>query len=148
MKIQVGRCEQRNRNVSGKSFLPSRTGDGRLFRLRIRHDVDKLSRTAPQAIKAEFQINGRDILPHRGTLHVDNLAFPSLYLDISLDTGAKSIHVHQLRRESMEGRATETDERLLLDLDPNDDLIIKDADGKVLQIEDVSKFVLRRFLYR
>lgn len=113
----------------------------------IRHDADKLNKTAGPALKGDIEINRRELIPNEGTLNVDNLTFPAIYLAIRLDTSAQSIHVHQLRRE-MEGMSEETDERLLLELDANDQIVIKDASGTRLDIAGVSKNVLARFLNR
>jgi len=116
--------------------------------IRIKQDAEKLNQTSRPAIKGEMRINGRELIPTEDTLYVDNLAFPALYLDIRLDVGARSIHIHQLRRESLEGRGRETDERLTLDLDTINDLAIKDSEGNSLSLEDASKYILRRFLNR
>ena len=95
-----------------------------------------------------MRINGRELIPSGHTLFVDNLLYPAIYLDVRLDPHAQSIHIHQLRRESMEGRGKQTDERLSLELDPNDQIVIKDPNGNRLTAEGVSKYVLGRFINR
>ena len=95
-----------------------------------------------------MRINGRELIPSSNTLFVDNLVYPALYLDVQLDTHEQSINIHQLRRESMEGRGTKTDERLSLELDPNDQIVIKDPHGNRITVEGVSKYVLGRFINR
>jgi hypothetical protein len=140
--------EERRRMHHSEVFGPEA---GRMWRAvvaQIKHDADKLNKTALQAIKDNMRINGRELIPSDDTLFVDNLVYPALYLDVRLDTSSQSIHIHQLRRESMEGRGAQTDERILLELDPDDQIVIKDADGNRLTVECVSKYVLGRFLNR
>jgi hypothetical protein len=114
----------------------------------IRHDADKLNSVASSRIKDKMRVNGRGSTPGDLTLHVDNIAFPAIYLDIHLDRDAESIHIHQLRRESDEGNSAETDERILLVLTKENEMVIRDVNGKPLSIEETSKYILGRFLDR
>lgn len=140
--------EQRRQLHFDQVFGPMASRTWQAFVARINHDADKLNKNSLPRIKDKMRINGRDLIPSGDTLNVDNIAFPAIYLDVRLDTGARSIHIHQLYRESLEGKGKQTDERLLLELDVNDQIIIKDSTGKQLTVEEASRYVLGRFLDR
>lgn len=140
--------EEGRRQHHGEVFAPAAARKWQEIVAQIKSDADKLSRTARDAIKDNMRINGRELIPSGDTLFVDNLVYPAIYLDIQLDTRAQCIHIHQLRRDSMEGRGTKTDERLSLELDPNDQIVIKDPHGNRITVEGVSKYVLGRFINR
>src|SRR6185436_12403141 len=140
--------EEGRRQHHEEVFAPAAERKWREIVAQIKSDADKLSRTARDAIKDNMRINGRELIPSGDTLFVDNLVYPAIYLDVRLDTHAQSIHIHQLLRESMEGRGKQTDERLSLELDPNDQIVIKDPNGNRLTAEGVSKYVLGRFINR
>jgi len=112
----------------------------------LKQDAGKLSKVFPAEIKDSLRVNGREQMPHGNQLFIDNLALPSIYLDIRLDSSARSIRINELRREALESKGRESHQRLLLELDGNDEIVIKDTEGEILSIDEVSKYILERFL--
>ena len=113
---------------------------------RLTQDAGRLSKVFPAEIKEAMLVNGRERVPQRNQLFIDNQAYPAIYLDIQLDSPGRSIRINELRRESLESKGWESHQRLLLELDSNDEIVIKDIEGEILSVDEVSKFILERFL--
>ncbi|MEW6211025.1 MAG: hypothetical protein AB1631_21855 [Acidobacteriota bacterium] len=112
----------------------------------IRRDATKLNAKAMSLLKSEIEINKRSLVPTSDELNVDRLAFPAIRLTIRLDLHAESIKITQSRKETPESDYDESTERLQLDVSREGQLVIKDANGKRLTIEEVSQYILGRFL--
>lgn len=65
---------------------------------------------------------------------------------MTLESNAQSVKIHQVRKETPEGDELVTNDRLQLHLNKNDQMSIRDRNGKELEIEDVSEYILSKFL--
>lgn len=111
----------------------------------IQRDVDKLNST-PGLLIGKIRVNGRELIPGGGEVDLDRLEFPAIYLTVRLDVGARSIAIDQRSKATPEGEYVKSNDRLELDLADSGPFNIKDRNGKVLDIAQVSQYLLERFL--
>jgi hypothetical protein len=114
----------------------------------IQGDVGDLNER--QAIRSSL-LNGEILIneqssPGRHEMNLTKLAFPRISLTVTLDSHAQSIRIHQVRQETDEGDKIATNDRLLLHLDNNDQMSVRDRNGKWLETEQVSEYILTKFL--
>ena len=98
-------------------------------------------------LNAEILINeSASTGPHE--LNLTKRGVPMISLTVTLEASAQSIRIHQVRKEFDEGDEIATNERLQLHLHDEDvaRMAIRDQKGRELEIEQVSEYILSKFL--
>lgn len=96
-------------------------------------------------LNGEISINEQSS-PGPHEINLTKRGVPRISLTVTLDANAESIRIHQVRKELDEGDEMPTNDRLQLHLHDDDRMAIRDRNGRELEIEQVSEYILSKFL--